>query len=275
MQSVLGTHAVVDRKVVLASEAVLPVQDAELQYGFGVYESLRVIKGGVVYEHDHLDRLMFSANGVGLEHSYTVEELHDLLAQLLRADSITEATVRILLMGGKGGRLFMTASPMLSYPATHYTAGIATTSYHGERFLPQYKTCSLFMNYLALREARQAGAFEALLVDSNGAILEGTRSNFFACEGNTIYTADDSQVLSGVTRDKILHAIAVLGYTLCMEAPRLADVLGGRFQEVFISSTSMGAMPVKQVDGALCQPPFERTQSSPRLIRQWEVDALP
>jgi D-alanine transaminase/branched-chain amino acid aminotransferase len=269
-----GTHALLNGRIIDASEATLSVQDRELQYGFGVYESLRVLGGKVVYPIDHIERLFFSADGIGLRHTFTASQVHSWLETLLAYDHVGNATVRILLMGGIEARLFITTSTMLDYPESFYREGIKTIGYRGERMLPQYKTCSLLMNYLALRKASTEGAFEALLIDRNNLVLEGTRSNVFACKGEVVHTAPSNEVLEGVTRDKILKAIGMLGYSLRFEAPSERDLADGVYDEVFISSTSMGAMPVASFDSHR----FTRigTIAAPihQLIRRWEVDAL-
>ncbi|MEA5033606.1 MAG: aminotransferase class IV [Sphaerochaeta sp.] len=270
----VGKHAIVNGLLVDSTEATLPVHDRELQYGFGVYESLRVIQGKVVYPQDHMVRLFYSADGLGLRHRFNADQVLGWLYLLLESDNIQEATIRVLLMGGMEARLFITASPLLAYPETFYTEGIKAISYHGERFLPQFKTCSLLMNYLALRQASSQGAFEAVLVDSKGLVLEGTRSNLFACRGKVVYTAPSCAVLEGVTRDKILKAAEQLGYPVVFEAPALSDLVAGQFDELFISSTSMGAMPVSSLDGRVFAPPFSVASAIHTLIRYWEVDAL-
>jgi branched-chain amino acid aminotransferase len=272
--SCLGTHAIRNGVLIAEADAVLPILQKEVQYGFGVYESLRVINGQVVYLVDHLQRLMNSAKGISLKHQFTTTQITEWIYLLMYEDAIVEATFRILLMGGPSPLLYITASPILSYPDLWYTCGVSVTSYRGERFLPRYKTCSLLMNYIALQEAQEQGAFEALLVDREGRILEGTRSNFFACKGDIIHTAADDFVLEGVTRDKIIRAVAELGYRISWDTPKLEDVLKGQYDELFISSTSMGALPVSSVDGFFTGAQFSHAQAIHSLIRQWELEAL-
>jgi len=266
--------AVLNGRIIDMTEATLSVQDRELQYGFGVYESLRVVGKVVVYPLEHIERLFFSAEGIGLRHNFSVDEVYSWLKSLIEADNLSDATVRILLMGGMEARLFITTSPLIVYPESFYSEGIRTISYAGERLLPRYKTCSLLMNYLALREAGTVGAFEALLIDRRNLILEGTRSNVFACEGESIFTAPSEKVLEGVTRDKIIKAIGELGFSVIFEAPSKQDVLDGRYDEMFISSTSMGAMPVASFDGFTFSETRKRAQPIHELIRRWEVDTL-
>jgi D-alanine transaminase/branched-chain amino acid aminotransferase len=270
----IGTHAVRNGVVIKAAEAVLPIQSKEVQFGFGVYESLKVIQGQVLYLKDHLQRLYGSADGLGLRHPYASHMISQWITALLAVDGVREATLRILLMGGSEPVLYITAMPMLSYPDTWYRQGVSVTTYNGERFLPHIKSCSLLLNYLALRAAQEAGAFEALLVDREGRVLEGTRSNFFACRGDVVHTAPDDLVLEGVTRDKILKAIRQLGFRISFDSPTLAEVSSGYYDELFISSTSMGALPVAAVDGKACGSVFSHSQAIHSLIGQWELEAL-
>jgi branched-subunit amino acid aminotransferase/4-amino-4-deoxychorismate lyase len=270
----MGMHAILNGKVIKAEEATLSVQDRELQYGFGVYESLRVIEGKAVYPEDHIERLFHSATGIALRHQFTSDQVLTWLRLLIASDNLEEATIRILLMGGMEARLFITSGVLLTYPEAFYTEGITCISYEGERLFPQYKTCSLLMNYVALRQASTAGAFEALLVDRNDRVLEGTRSNVFACTGNTLYTAPSHEVLEGVTRDRILKAAEQLGYSIVYEAPTRSDLLDLRYDELFISSTSMGALPVASFDGKPLAQIGTMAHPIHALIRQWEMNAL-
>jgi D-alanine transaminase/branched-chain amino acid aminotransferase len=267
-------HAVCNGELVEARQAVLSVTSPEVQYGFGVYESLRVIHSHVVYLDGHLERLMNSARGVGLEHAYTTSEIASWVGLLVSEDGIVDATMRILMVGGRQPLLFITASDLLSYPVDWYETGVAAVTFKGERFMPKCKTNSLLLNYIALREARRTGAFESLLVNRYGRVLEGTRSNVFAVLDDTVFTAADDDVLEGVTRDKIVKAIARLGLNVCFQAPALEDLARGVYDEVFISSTSMGALPLCSIDGIPCKSSFPVTARIHGLIRSWELEEL-
>ena len=271
---ITGKHAILNGTIIDATEASLPVQDREIQFGFGVYESVKVINGIIVYPSDHIHRLFFSAEGIGLRHPFSVQQVEQWVQLLIATDQIENATIRILLMGGITARLFITTSALISYPDSFYSEGVKTIGYNGERLFPRYKTCSLLMNYIALKEASTAGAFEALFIDRHDLVLEGTRSNVFACKGTTVYTAASDVVLEGVTRDKIIHAIEKLGYHLVFEAPATKDLLAGQFDELFISSTSMGAMPVASFENYTFRSTGTIANPIHALIRSWEVDAL-
>ena len=125
--------------------------------------------------------------------------------------------------------------------------GVDCTLSEGERFLPNYKTSNLLLSYLALEDAEEKGAFEALLVNRHGYITEGTRSNFYALKGNRLYTAPDRDVLLGVTRIGVMEAARVMNVEVVYEPVYVKDVYD--YDSLFISSTSMKAMPIRSING--------------------------
>lgn len=267
----VGVHAVCNGKVIMASEAVVPVTRKEIQYGFSVYEALRVVKGHAVHLEDHIRRLNNSCAGIGLVHTVSTDDFIDWVRLLIVADDIVEATLRILLVGGEPSLCFITAAPLLTYPESYYEKGVDVITYDGERFLPSCKTSNLLLNYLALHAANERGAFEALLVDRHGRVLEGTRSNFFAFHDGRLYTAPDELVLEGVTRDRILKAAALQGIEVVFDPPLAEDLMIDMYDEMFISSTSMGAMPIHRIGARVLEGPHARTNAICRQVRQWEL----
>ena len=261
--------AIRNGKIVKESEAVLPVTYREVQYSFSVYEALRVLKGHVVHLDDHLRRLAFSCGAIHLSHPFDDGMIASSIEALIKADSIEDATMRILIVGGNQPLFFITYTDLLSYPESYYSDGIDCTLYHGERFLPEAKTSNLLMQYIALEEAKRKGAFEALLVNRNGLVLEGTRSNFYGIYGKRIYTAPDDQVLSGITRISVLRAAEELGFEIVYTPPTDSNLY--MFDSLFISSTSMGAMPVASVGGnAMKRDRWDSVRDICRLEREWE-----
>lgn len=271
----LGKYAIQNGALIEAPLACLPINERAVQFGFGVYETVGVLRGHAVYLEEHLNRLLISALGVDLHHSFSVSEMSDWVDKLLEKNEVGDGTLRILLVGTEQPLIFLTTHPKLDYPESYYREGINVITYPGERLLPRYKTNSLLLNYLALRMAQEQEAFEALLVDREGHVLEGTRSNVFAFVGNVLHTADDMLVLEGVTRDKVIRAAKELGFTISYLPITSEGVLAKRYEELFISSTSMGALPIAKVDGEVVSGDFKRTLAIHQLIRQWEFESLP
>lgn len=263
-------HAVRNGVLIPSSEATVPVTLREVQCNFSVYEAIRVIRGRVVHLPEHLQRLGSSARSIGLVHPFTDAQITKWIYDLIAADCIDSSTMRILIIGGAEPVLFITAAPILEYPRSMYEQGVACTVYYGERFLPQCKTGNLLINYLALEDAKKKGAFEALLIDRQGCIREGTRSNFYGFRDGVLHTAPLDMVLEGVTRRSILRAASELGFPVREQAVRLADL--GAFDEVFISSTSMAAMPVSRVEDLVFGPVHTRTLELCRIVRERESE---
>ncbi|MBO8436274.1 MAG: aminotransferase class IV family protein [Spirochaetes bacterium] len=261
--------AIKNGEIINESEAVLPVTSREVQYSFSVYEALRIIGGHIVHLSDHLKRLSISCRDIALVHPFSDELIAASLDALIEADNICDATARILIVGGPSPLFFVTYTDLLSYPDSYYDEGVALSLYYGERFLPEAKTSNLLMQYIALEQAKKAGCFEALLVNRKGQVLEGTRSNFYGISGSRIYTAPDEMVLSGITRISVLKAASELGFEIVYTPPTDTNLY--MFDSLFISSTSMGAMPVDSVAGnKMRRDRWDDIKEICRLERQWE-----
>jgi len=268
----IGEHVIRNGELIKAEEAVVPVTLREVQYCFCTYESLRVLGGKIVHLDDHLERLRNSCEGIGLTHPFSYSDISAWVFQLIEADSIQDATMKILVYGGPQAMCFVMAGKLLAYPDSFYQEGVGVILYHGERLLPSCKTGNLLLNYMAVEEAKRQGCFEAILVDRDGEALEGTRSNFYGFRGGRLYTAADRQVLLGVTRSRVLKAAAEMGIEVVFQAPSENDLVRGVYDECFISATSMGAMPVRRLGSLEFHGPFTRTNGICALVRSWELD---
>lgn len=266
----VGIHSIKNGELIKVEEATVNVTNREVQFSFSVYESIRIIEHRPVFVEDHISRLFASAKGIGLSFPFSRKEIISWINKLILADDIEKASMRILVVGGKRPSVFITASTILSYSDELYKKGVVAFTYNGERLFPQYKTSNLLMSYVALQSAREKNGFEAILVDRNGLLLEGTRSNFYAFRGNSLYTAKDSCVLEGVTRTRVIKAAKDLGFEVVLQAPSIEDLRMGRYEEAFISSTSMATMPLLSLDEIEFNKDFSRTMKLNEIIRKLE-----
>lgn len=228
-------------------QAVLPVTLRSVQYAYSCYEALKLKNGEFVHLEEHLRRLDESLRGIGIKKSFTDSEIRLWLGMLKDADGLFNETFRILVVGEDPNLVFITHQETRIYPPSYYDEGVGCTTYQGERFLPNYKTSNLLLSYLALEDAERKGCFEALFVNRHGYITEGTRSNFYALRGDVVYTAPDDDVLLGVTRIGVAECAVRLGLKIVYEPIYVKDMYS--YDSLFISSTSMKAIPVREVDG--------------------------
>jgi branched-subunit amino acid aminotransferase/4-amino-4-deoxychorismate lyase len=263
--------SILNGKIIDESEATVSILDKGYFFDFAVYSSIKVIQGKIFFPEYHVDRIFESAKLIDLEHEFKKSDIISWLYKLVEINKIKDALLRIILIGDPdnkyGAKLFIfKVGGLTFYPAKLYRQGIKVITYKGERRIPKSKTKDLLLNFLAYREAKKQNALEALLVDSEGNIREGTRSNFFAIRNQTIITPPPEKVLEGVTKKIILEAVKNHFKIEHQDIP-LKDIK--KYDEFFISSTSMNVMPIRQIDDMIFETNFEKTRFIQKLFKEY------
>lgn len=258
-------------KIIDESEAKISIADKGYFFDFTVYSSIKVIQGKLFFPEYHVDRLFESAKLIELKHEFKKDEVISWLYKFVEINKIKDALLRIILIGDpdndSAAKLFIfLVGGLTFYPDKFYKQGVKVITYYGERLIPNAKTKNLLLNFIAYREANKKNALEALLIDSKGNIREGTRSNFFAIKGKTIFTPPASKVLEGVTKKIILEIVKNNFEVREAEIP-LRDIKN--YEEFFISSTSMNVMPIRQIDDIIFKTNFEKTRLIEKLFREF------
>jgi branched-chain amino acid aminotransferase len=229
--------AVVDGELMAKADAFIPVSDDGLVRGDGAFDAFRVYDGRPFALGPHLDRLERSCEMLSL--ICPREAVEDDIAALLEASDSRDAIVRVILTRG-GHRLCLLEAPgdpeELSSPAT-----LLPVTYDPSTLLNGVKSLSYAANMMATRQAQQAGCDEALLVRSNGVVLEAPTSSIFWASGGVLRTpALHVGILSSITRGIIVDGIAVEQGVF-----PLTDLLDA--DEAFLASTGRGVQPVGRI----------------------------
>ena len=240
------------------AEAQVPLGNIEYAYGFGVYESIRVSNRVVYFLDEHVERLMNSARASGLGHPFSGEMVADAIAELLAKNAAGTCNVKILLIGGRTdgeSQLDILCLNPLFPDKKMYRDGVACVTYPYERPFPHAKTLNMLQSYLAYRKAKEAGAYDALLIDKQGCITEGTRTNFFCISAQggsasgrkgTIFSPAEDKILPGVTRKAVLKVAADNGFAVEQKDIRPADLQ--EYDGAFLTSTSSKVLPIRTID---------------------------
>ena len=247
-------------------QATMALSCIEYAYGFGVYETIRVSSGQIFFLTEHVDRLIESANIIGLEHTFSEDSFRKSIADMVEHLGEETYNLKILLIGGADAthaQLFVLGSNPLFPDKKYYRAGADFIMVHYERVYPHAKTLNMLQSYMAYRKAKAAGAYDALLVDRDGHITEGTRTNFFCIKGRTIYTPRDENILLGVTRLAMLRVAMKSGFAVEERDIRPEEL--GSYDGAFITSTSSKIIPVRSVDGQVL---YEKPAESLRELMQ-------
>lgn len=248
----LGPYCSRNGTLVPIAEATVSIDDVNFQYGYGVYETMKLRKGVLFFPEQHEQRLFHSATVIGLEHPLRRGELERWTQELIAANRLHDANIKQLLIGSPYENrpelctLYIMALNPLYAERRLYREGAAAITVEGERQLPQAKSLNMLVSTIAFRRARAAGAYDALLVSRNGVVTEGTRTNFYVTDGTTIRTAPESMVLAGVTRHTVNEVIRELAIPL-IEGPIERSELQA-CSGCFLTSTSSKVMPLGRVD---------------------------
>jgi branched-chain amino acid aminotransferase len=245
-------------------EAKVSVYDHGYLYGDGVFEGIRVYSGNVFRLKEHLVRLFESAKSILLEIPYTLEELTELVAETIRKNQLSDGYIRLVVSRGTGNlgldpascpvaTVVIIAEQLALFPAEFYETGIpiitvATRRNRPDVLSPQVKSLNYLNNILVKIEAKLAGVLEALMLNEQGYVAEGSGDNVFLVKGNKLITPPSSAgALEGITRNAIIEIGKKLGYDVREELFTRHDVYVA--DEVFLTGTAAEVIAVTKVDG--------------------------
>jgi branched-chain amino acid aminotransferase len=257
-----------DGKFVPDGEAVFPIDDLGLLRGYGCFDFMRTYNGRVIFIREHVQRLLRSAAQIGIALPLSEEEWVRLVQETLQRNPPVESSVRILVTGGSSAdfitpqgrpRIAVMVAPLHPYPPEWYRDGAGVITVASTRAIPGAKTIDYIRAILVLAEAREKGAIEAVYVDPEGHVREGTTSNIFAFIGDRLVTPGTG-ILHGITRQKVL-GLAEETYSVAVRDIARDELL--RADEVFITSSNRLIVPIVRVDDAVIGAgrPGERTRA--------------
>lgn len=237
-------------------EARVSPSDHGFTVGDGAFETLRAYDGKVFAPTLHWERLARSCESLGFE-APGREEFQNAMETTLNASGLREARVRFTVSSGDGpqgsGRhgsartMCCMVAPAPVYPESERVATVPWT--RNERgALAGVKSVSYAENVIALMHARSRGAGEAIFANTRGELCEGTGTNVFLVDGDTVRTPPlDSGCLAGVTRTLVIDVCRANGIPVSEEALPFSALTGAR--EAFLTSSTREVHPIAQVDG--------------------------
>lgn len=229
----------------------LPVSEFSLDQadqGPRVYEVIRVLRGVPLFLEEHLTRLQDSISLLGHSHFVDVAKLKNQISELITLNQMGEMNFKILVtdLDSSQSNFYMFFIPS-HYPAeAQYQQGVATILYKAVRKNPNIKAIAQSQRDELNRAIHQAGVYEALLVNENNEITEGSRSNLFFIKSDILYTAPSKDVLVGITRSRVMKLCNDLGIEV-KEKPISIDFLK-KIDGLFLTGTSPKVLPISSVD---------------------------
>ena len=259
-----------DGKLVPWNEANIHVLTHTLHYGLGVFEGIRCYNsmenGPAIFRlQEHVDRLFQSAVILGIDVPFSNKEIHDAIIQVVRENKLEECYIRpIVFLGdnkmglnpkGVDVRCAIAAWPWGTYLGEDgLNKGIRVrvssfTRHHVNISMTKAKACGYYINsILAKAEAHRDGYDEAILLDPNGYVSEGSGENIFIYSKGKLHTPTlSSSNLDGITRDAVIKICMELD--IGIEERNITRDELYIAEEVFLSGTAAEITPVREIDG--------------------------
>jgi branched-chain amino acid aminotransferase len=237
-----------------------------MHYGTGCFEGVRAYnteKGPAIFRlEDHTNRLFEAANKLSINIPYSPEEINQVQKEIFAKNDLKEGYLRPIVFLG---------SESLGIRATELSVNVAVAAWEWPSYMsPEakeagisiikssyeqysnplhsgYKIIGTYINStMALHEAINKGADEALLLDKNGFISEGSGENIFLIKDNIISTPLTDHCLNGITRQSVIQIAADLGYQMIEKDLTYDDLLSS--DEAFFTGTAVEITPISKID---------------------------
>lgn len=222
--------------------------DNSLVYeGNSVYEVLRIVKGSPVFFHDHMERLETS---VRLQNKKILADSATLrrdIINLTKSEKKKEINLKIVFNYNNDSNNYLVYCIEPIYPTEQqYLYGVKGILFYAERKDPGSKVINHKLRSSIFHKLILDGGYEALLVSEKGEITEGSRSNIFFLKNDTLVTAPESKVLSGITRKHILEICVENNIKVHLASVKV-EMLSG-YEAVFMTGTSPMVLPFYCID---------------------------
>ncbi|ADM71451.1 Branched-chain-amino-acid aminotransferase [Paenibacillus polymyxa E681] len=253
-----------DGQHVTKENAKVSVYDHGFLYGDGIFEGIRIYNGNIFKCKEHLERLYDSAKSIQLNIPLSPDEMLEAMAETIRLNEMRNGYIRLIVSRGAGNlgldplrctkaSVIIIVEQLAIYPEEAYLTGLKTISVSQRRNIPdalnpKIKSLNYLNNILVKIQSNYAGVGEAIMLNSQGYVTEGSADNIFIVKNGVLYTPPCYLgALEGITRNAIIDLCAKLGYALKEQPFTLHDVYVA--DEVFFTGTAAEVIAAYEVDG--------------------------
>jgi branched-chain amino acid aminotransferase len=251
---------------VTKENAQISVYDHGFLYGDGIFEGIRIYDGNIFKCAEHLQRLYDSAKSIMLEIPLTIEEMEKALIESVQKNEMSNGYIRLVVSRGTGNlgldprrcpvaNVIIIVEQLAIYAEEDYVNGLKIVSVSTRRNVPdalnpKIKSLNYLNNILVKIQANLAGVGEALMLNSQGYVAEGSGDNIFIVKNGKLFTPPSwVGALEGITRASIMEICARIGLEVREEPFALHDVYVA--DEVFLTGTAAEVIAVREVDARI------------------------
>jgi len=256
-----------DGQFVNWKDARVHVLTHTLHYGVGAFEGIRCYKAGegsaIFRLDDHVERLFASAHIMSIEIPYTKDEIKEAIKETVRINRLDACYIRPIVYVGYGSMGLYVEDNPINVAIAAWTWGSylgdeglkkgirvkisSFTRHHVNISMTRAKVPGYYVNsILAKKEVKAAGYDEAVLLDPDGYIAEGSGENIFMVRKGIMKTTPLTSILAGITRESIIHLAREMGMTVVEERFTRDDLYIA--DEAFLTGTAAELTPIREVD---------------------------
>ncbi|MFZ7132983.1 MAG: aminotransferase class IV [Eubacteriales bacterium] len=214
-----------------------------------VYEVMKIIDGKPLFFEDHMERFHKSINKQGHIFDIPAGEILNEIAFLCQANKQINKNIKMIYIPLDEVDAFdfmMYFSPRITISQTQRDSGVKVKTMLLERHNPGIKTIGESYKDSISEIYHNKDLLELLLVNGDGIITEGSRSNVFFVKDNTVYTSPAEAILLGITRKKIIHLCQDKGVPIVYKKISVKEAYG--MEGAFLTGTSIGVVPIRYID---------------------------
>ncbi|NOU18666.1 MAG: aminotransferase class IV [Bacteroidales bacterium] len=246
----MANHLNLTEKFIAFNESILSVVDFNYTYSDSdkvIYEVIRVINSTPIFLELHLDRLFNSIKLMGL---YAPERgvITRKITELLKANPVAENNIRISLVYNSNSKpdLLIYFIPSTYPTESQKTNGIKIKFLNANRDNPNAKIENINLRANANAIIKETGCYDVLLINKDGYITEGSRSNVIFIKNNYLISAPLKMILNGVTRQVVVNAAKEIGIQVKEELITADEI--SSFDGAILTGTSPGILPIASID---------------------------
>lgn len=247
------------------SQATTSLYDHGFLYGDGVFEGIRAYNGRVFKLDEHIDRLYDSAKAIALKIPMSKEEMKEAILETLRKNNLKDAYIRPIVSRGVGDlgldprkcptpNIYIISQEWGAMYGDLYEVGLTAITVAIRRnapdaLSPNIKSMNYLNNILAKIEANEKGGDEAIFLDNNGYISEGSGDNIFVIKNGKVVTPPTINNLKGITRAAAIDILKEMDYSITEVNIGMFDLYTA--DEIFVTGTAAESAPITKVDGRI------------------------
>jgi branched-chain amino acid aminotransferase len=230
----------------ILNHQIIPFSEKEVEKLFPnnyAYEVIRLINGTPLFLDFHYKRLLKTCAN---QHQYSIpskEILQNEIALLTKRNKLKNINVKIIINEEYRAVL---AIPSVYPKPKDYLRGVKCNLLFEERENPEIKVFQAELRKKVDKRKQEEGVFESVLVNREGFITEGSKSNIFFIKDEELYTAPNQLVLSGITRQKVIEICEEHSYQVNFDSVHYQEI--AQFNSAFICGTSPGVLPIRAID---------------------------